>query len=134
MGDVYYNGCWGETGHYLWDRTRRKAYSVPADFPVAPHVLDSGFLPPGQPQVEGRATLCHVNGWTVLAFWDRSVDTRGKSNSAFVARGTLDFDAMVAAAKAAFPSVWGRFGFEVRLADVPAGRSRAAASPAATGG
>ncbi len=61
--------------------------------------------------------LVHVQGWTALAFWDRSSDRRGGSNSAILAAGTLDFEAMVAIAADNFPSVWARIttAFEVRL-------------------
>lgn len=115
---VYYFGCLERAGHHLYLPSGMTAWDdrLPADFPCPSRVLDCGFLPPRQPEIEGRASLVHINGWTVLAFWDRSVDTRGKCNSAFVARGTLDFDGIVSAAKVAFPKVWVRFKFAVQLA------------------
>lgn len=50
----------------------------------------------------------------MLAFWDRSGDPRGNSHSTYLLRGTLDFDAAVALARAAFPRVWARYPFVVR--------------------
>ena len=45
-----------------------------------------------------------------------SVDSRGNSNSAFIAEGTFTYDEMMTAAKAQWPEVWARFKFEVREA------------------
>lgn len=112
--DIYYFGCWQEAGHYLRDpRGYTHHYRLEPTFPVAEHVLDGGLLPPGLPEVEGRASLIHVNGWTILTFWDRSVDSRGKCSSTFIAKGTRYFDAMVLCAKYHFPNVWERFKFQV---------------------
>lgn len=113
--EMYYFGCWKEVGHYLHTVTgsRRGMYAVPQDFPCAFAVLDCGVLPPCVPQVEGRATLVHLNGWTLLSFWDRSVDTRPNSCSTFVVRGQYTFAEACALAEQGFPRVWARFGFEV---------------------
>lgn len=121
MGNAFYFGCRNhEAGHYLQDASGRGVYedSLPKDFPVKHHVLDAGLLPPYQArekQVEGLAQLAHIGGWTILAFWDRSVDKRYGCNSAFVFRGTLTFEETKAKAAAMFPKIWGRFTFEVKL-------------------
>lgn len=84
--------------------------------------IDGGFCPGMEgkrhhevKQVEGHAKLTHHNGWTILSFWDRTGDSRGNSNSAFLEQGEHDFDYMVAKAKEVFPQMWERFTFEVRL-------------------
>lgn len=121
MGEtrVFYFGCCSESGHYLWRPGPR------------PYLCDGATLRHGQPwgaridaslcvrgvQVEGLALIHHKDGWTALAFWDRSVDTRPGSNSVFLADGTHTFDQMVAIAKEHFPTVWQRFKFDVRLAE-----------------
>ena len=109
---VYYFGCVKESGHYLWidlyDRDRKLFRSQP----WGDH-LDCELCPSGV-QVEGVARHHHKEGWTAIAFYDRSVDTRGNSNSAFIAEGTYTFDGMVTAAKAQWPEVWARFTFEVK--------------------
>lgn len=139
---VYYFGCIGESGHYLWDKER------PPELTMSERLLGPGaeafagrnvgsawrsretreLLRNGQPwgmsldadlcpegrQFEGVARLHHKDGWTGLAFWDRSVDTRGNSHSTFIAEGTYTFDEMLTAAKAQWPEVWARFKFEVR--------------------
>ena len=65
----------------------------------------------GQP--EGRARLTHGRGWSAVAFWDRSRDTRPNSNTAFIVRGTLTFDQVVRAAQYHWPDVWRRFSFPI---------------------
>ena len=119
---VYYYGCIGKPGHYLhipaaspWDG---KVHSNPDGWPKAwaSHYaggqIDGTLCPRGR-QVEGAASLHHVEGWTALAFWDRSVDRRPASNSVFVVREWLDFPAMLERARAAWPDVFARFSFPV---------------------
>jgi len=118
VSDVYYFGCWSVPGHYLHMPSGRTSYRDPEGFPCRSTALDSGFLPVGDSQEEGVATLCHLNGWTILAFWDRSVDSRPGANSAFVIRGEWSFGEARDKAKAAFPSIWQRFKFEVKLREV----------------
>lgn len=115
MDGVLFFGCWNDSaGHYLrFPDGRHVREKNVQDFPCLLAALDSGLLPPNQPQVEGRATLCVLNGWTLLAFWDRSGDSRGGSNSVFLVRGALDFDAACAMAREAFPAIWSRFTFIV---------------------
>jgi len=115
MRSCYYFGCQGQAGHHLWTEGGGRLFdhNVPKDFPVRVAALDCGFLPPNRPQVEGEASLAHVEGWTILAFWDRSVDTRPGCNNAFVLPLLLSFDEAKQLARERFPSVWDRFKFEV---------------------
>ena len=115
IGPCFYHGCDGDTGHYLWRESGGRTCIVTHDFPVPISTLDSGFLPPNAPQEEGLATLAHVNGWTILAFWDRSIDGRGNSNSAFVIPALIyNLDVVKQLAEKRFPWIWRRFKFEVR--------------------
>lgn len=119
--DAYYFGCHRRPGHFLWTPGMQEASSLVErrlPIPLQPNVLDTGYAPLG-PEIEGLALLHRVHAWTVLAFWDRSVDTRGKCNSAFLFRpNTLTFEQVVEHAKVIFPEVWGRFTFSVVLAEV----------------
>lgn len=69
-------------------------------------------------QEQGRARMHFISGWTVMAFWDRSGDSRGGSSSAFLAEGEFTFDEMCVLARLHFPAVWARItsAFEVKLA------------------
>lgn len=118
---IFYFGCRREAGHYLWGpgRAMWRSSDVPADFPCT-MTPDATFLPPrDNPEVEGLASFFHLNGWTIISFWDRSVDSRGKCNSTFLARGVMTFDAICEKAKAEFPDVWQRFKFPIMIRQEP---------------
>ena len=68
-------------------------------------------------ETEGRALLTHGGGWTAVAFWDRSGDRRGASNTTFIVRGTLTFEQVIRVARHRWPSIWSRFTFEVVQVD-----------------
>jgi hypothetical protein len=113
--ECFYFGCWDEVGHHLWSNTRRTMHerSLPRDFPVRIDILDGGLL--GYfPETEGVAVVVHVGNWTIVSFWDRSVDERGKSNSSFVMRGKLNLDDALLVAQDKFPSIFTRFRFEIK--------------------
>lgn len=126
---VYYFGCWGVHGHCLYTASGQHAYR---EEHLLPWTEIDGRLTPGQErrpnnrfmgvpfefQVEGHAALHHKDGWTALAFWDRTVDKRYGANSAFIAEGTHDFDSMCALAEEHFPAVRKRVtgAFKVVLA------------------
>ncbi len=113
MSDVFYFGCIGDIGHYMFNTHGRSVRDV-GDMPWGRYGED-GKLPPEEGgQVQGEALVHHKDGWTALSFWDRSVDTRFGCNSNFFFRGTYDFAEAVALARTAFPQVWARFTFDVR--------------------
>jgi len=122
----YYFGCVGSPGHY-WFGLPQEWHGRPQDFPFehidgkfAPRVYVSGYKPYNYDEAsEGQASITYINDnnhmiWTVLAFWDRSVDKRGGCNSNFIMQGRHSFDGAVAIAKERFPSIWQRFKFEVK--------------------
>lgn len=121
-----YFGCWGESGHYLFPPVRWQRGLDPRVLPWPR--IDATLCPgrrnrlgevPYEDQVEGLAALHCKDGWTALAFWDRSVDARHNSNSAFFARGEHDFDTMCSIARAAFPEVWARITASFRVFEAP---------------
>jgi hypothetical protein len=125
--EAYYFGCWERSGHFWHSNKYTRERDIEAR--VGPGIadrIDSGFCPgkiPGEAysrsrvEFEGEASLHHVDGWTILALWDRSIDHRGGCNSNFVVRGTHTYAVMCAIAEAQFPSVWHRFKFEIRLVE-----------------
>lgn len=126
--DVYYFGTWGAPGHYLWTPDGRTPWDVQRALPWryldGPLAGDPALEDPRQPgrwdgehQPEGRACLHHRDGWTALAFWDRSCDSRAGSSSAIIARGEHSAEEMFALFERSFPAVWRRISaaFEVVL-------------------
>lgn len=67
----------------------------------------------GEEAAQGVALLHYKDGWTALAFWDRSGDRRGNSSSTFLFDEELGFAAALARAKAEFPTLFERYPFEV---------------------
>lgn len=118
---IYYFGCWGRVGHHLWTpEGRYAADDVVCAFPWP--FLDTSLCPGRRnrfgdvnplEQRDGWAALHRKDGWTALAFWDRSVDKRHGSNSAFVADEVLDVAAMLEASTRAFPGVMARLTFPI---------------------
>lgn len=127
--DMIYMGCFGSTGHFLWDTNLRQI--PPSDFAalerelgIWPSLLDMRYAPGvsidarrgvrcTEPQIEGRARVSRLNDWTILSFWDRSVDRRENSNSTFAMRGHFGFAQAVAKARSAFPRIWSRYEFGI---------------------
>lgn len=109
MPSVLFFGCWGPAGHYLYAPRRRSVpgYYLPSS--VQPHALDGKLAPADPQQREGRARLHHLDGWTVVAWWDRSADKRMDSNSALLVHGTHSFAAVLLTAGDAFPELLPRF-------------------------
>lgn len=93
--------------------------------PRLPEGYDGEFAPKtmgGKEMPQGVAKVTHVGGWTVLAFWDRSGDSRPNSNSGFWEPGEFSFDEMMQKAHHAFPRVIARFPFpiiDVETLEVP---------------
>jgi hypothetical protein len=116
-GTVYF-GCWRESGHYYWLRGMQKArgYGVAAYAELTPwgHSVDGGLFGRGVQPGQGVASIFHKDGWTALAFEDRSVDSRPGSWSVFCIPEVLMFDEALRIARLAFPQVFERFTFEVR--------------------
>lgn len=124
---IYFFGCLnGRVGHSLVGQDLRSTWTLDVGAGKLDwHELDGTFAPGAETkpprfgmehQVEGHAALRRWKGFTILAFWDRSVDKRGNSNAAFICPDVAEqmtFDAMVRRAREAFPQIWARFRFEV---------------------
>ncbi|RUP36917.1 MAG: hypothetical protein EKK60_13835 [Gordonia sp. (in: high G+C Gram-positive bacteria)] len=61
---------------------------------------------PEEKQPLGVARLHHRAGWTMLSFWDRSMDKRFGSNGNFIIEGTHTFAEACRLASEAWPESW----------------------------
>jgi hypothetical protein len=127
---MFYFGPWDGPGHYFFSETGRHVNEdLIIGFPfghATGKVAVDGRLQPGRPnkddrlerrtrpEVEGEALLHHINGWTALCFWDRSVDKRGACNSNYFAEGEFSFDEMIHMAKTRFAYRWDKMKFQVK--------------------
>ncbi len=117
MTDVLYFGCIDRVGHYLWVLAggrpcilsgRDPRYRMLSRF--------DGLLCPAD-ATEGVAIRHDIHGYGVLAYWDRSVDSRPGSSSVFFVKGSPSNDELLTAAQQVFPWVFERINgrFTVRL-------------------
>lgn len=103
-------------GHHLWASSPMR-WVPPTALPLALRRLDAVWTAPAprsfeqvrdrwrerDEEVQGVAWLHHVEGWTVVAWWDRSEDDRHGSNAVFLAPGEHAFGEMLDLARKAFP-------------------------------
>lgn len=115
-----YFGAVERAGHYYWLRGRG-GHPVSAGLAegLTPWGLkvDGGLFPRGKgPMSQGEAHVVHLDGWTALAFPDRSVDNRGGSWSVYCTPAILDGPEALSVAREAFPPIFARYTFDVVLA------------------
>ncbi len=118
MNDVFHFGYKQGAGH-CWQTANGRESQKVAQAAVGERLsweIDSRYCPPkSDGQTQGAARLSKVNDWTVLAWWDRTGDARGNSNSCIVARGEHGFDEMLALANQHFPGLMQRQTAPVEL-------------------
>ena len=68
-----------------------------------------------RPMREGEALLHHKDGWTALAFWDSTIDTRPGCSSTYIIKGIFTFENMVELAQTRFAERWNKMRFTVTL-------------------
>ena len=121
-----YFGCWDTPGHFLYLESGRNCWKSLQIIELVFPDIDGGYCVGTDPnrerawqrpeeQPEGIAKITHKEGWTMLSFWDRSVDKRMNCNSNFIQQGDFSFEQMVESAQLKFPKIWERFTFEVKL-------------------
>jgi len=122
---VYFFGCWERSGHFLWEPNGTHASQRTSDIPwrnldqaLCPGYREGAYTPEAD-QVEGQAALHHQGGWTALAWWDRSVDTRFGCNAVLIAEGTWTSEEMLRIGRERFPSIMRRFAYRITTVSRP---------------
>ncbi len=122
INDFFYFGCVHiQAGEQLYNTFNKQIWterdpSLPKDFPVAIGVLDQGLLGlRDAPKTIGKTVLCHIGDWTIISYWDNSVDKRPGSNAAFIARGIHSFTDMLQHFKIQFPDIYEKLPFQLTL-------------------
>jgi hypothetical protein len=118
---MYYFGCIGQPGHYLWENESKKLRygEFPDDFPKAWLSTDKIntermlVSAPNSYGEQGVALVQHCEGWTSVSFPDRTVDSRPNCVSVFLERGLLSLEETMNIARLEFPSVVNRYNFEI---------------------
>lgn len=127
--EAYFFGCWEQSGHF-WRSAPPKNLQYPEiEKRLGPDIhvrIDTGFCPGvmkgeqykrSRDEVEGEAALHRVNGWTILSWWDRSVDKRGACNSNVVVLGEHNYATMLEVVRAQFPSLFARRASDIVLVE-----------------
>jgi hypothetical protein len=117
--EIFYFGCRDDgPGHFWWGPGFSNRHLYPRGERARLFgKIDGGFAP--KPEVVGHAKVSHVERWTVLAWWDRSVDSRSASNSALVVQGTYHFASMITLLGIYFPTVARRQMQEIKCVEEP---------------
>lgn len=97
------------TGHFVHDESMRRCRA--AAMGLRMETLDMKHTPP-EPQTQGLARLSVLRQGaetaTILAWWDRTGDQRGNSNSALIVDRECTLAEMLAEGARAFPAVMAR--------------------------
>ena len=111
MKKAFYFGCWKGDGHFLWSNDGSPLKRTEIPWTLAE--LDGNLQP--KPEIVGHAKLHHRMGWTALAIWDRSGDSRPGSTSVFMLQGELTYHETLQAIQQAFPDLWARMNTQIVL-------------------
>lgn len=108
--EVWSFGCIGEPGHYLRRPNGRHEWNEKAQ-PWG-WKLDGGLCE-GNPcgPLDGKTWEHHKDGWTAVALWDRSGDSRGASCTVFLVHAEATTEQIIAAARIQWPQIFNRRGF-----------------------
>ena len=110
--DVYYFGCLDDRGGHIAGEAEGKVLRRSQMRDIIERT--DGLFPPLGFEDEGVICRHFVHEFTVIAWWDRSIDTRGASNSAFWVQGEHTTEEALEIARQRFPTVFGRLTYELR--------------------
>lgn len=114
---MFYCGCHGDKGHYLWTEDEDESGKFWAMQPWGVRV--DGELQPfprgGFIVRNGATRFTLEHGWSALSWWDNSIDGRPGSHSTFMVKGTWSAKEVLSMAQRRFPWVFSRFKYEVVL-------------------
>ena len=123
---AFYFGCFRQPGHYLWRGPEDDHGYMPTGrdhgLPFHPERMDAALAPrnaSGGEVHQGLASYGLLNGWTIISFWDNSIDRRPGSSSTFFIEGAHYFEEALEIAREDFPKVFARLGFEVKPFWIP---------------
>ena len=128
---VYFFGCLdpARKGHFIYGpngRSLNRHERRDLFFPVDEYVLDAHLLHTvsDTDDHQGLAVLTHIRNWTIISFWDRTGDARGRSNSSFLTPEHVSFDELLQAAQEQYPARFVLHKFTITSIDAmnPAGQ------------
>lgn len=116
----YYFGCYKQTGHRWY--TSRDGFIISEyyhlkELDLHDLQIDAAFAP-RYTREEGVCNLWHLNTghsyWTILSFWDYSIDARPGSHSNFVFDNKYSFDEIMLLINEYYSKIIERFIFKIK--------------------
>ena len=108
---VMYFGCLRQSGHYLWHPTKGCVTRLDKAQPWG-HRIDGGITKDSKERENlGVVQSAKLNGWTLVTWADRSVDSRHGSHSTFIVEADVTPDRLIEMAREQWPQVFSRPGF-----------------------
>ena len=96
---LLYFGCWDSPGHFLWDRNKQTIHHPIDKFGplvIRGEDIDGSRILLPWPEVSGHGQLTHIvrgdDAVSVLAWWDRTFDSRPACCAAIQSSGWDDAD------------------------------------------
>ena len=112
--DAIYFGCNNDrVGHRAYDKNMTSTY-LRVDSKLQWVQMADGLLAPRDSTKQGIAVFHFIHGYSIISFWDRSINKRGGSSSTFFIKGEFTFEETLEGAKNIFPSIFERFEFEIK--------------------
>ena len=108
---VLYFGCIHGPGHYLHHPTEGEVPRKDRSHPWG-NRIDGWVLRDSKAKVAlGAVHSSKINGWTLVAWADRSVDSRHGSHSTFIVEADITPERLIELAREQWPQVFSRPGF-----------------------
>jgi hypothetical protein len=115
--EVLYFGWTYPAGHHLNRPRSRMGVSRRFDEQPWGTKIDTGLCPAPEPKkINGHIAVHHKDGWTAVAFWDRSGDIRPGSCTVFLTGADVSASQLLALARRQWPHVFERNGFPLNKA------------------
>ena len=108
---VFYFGCIRQSGHYLWHPTQGQIRRMDQFQPWG-NKIDGWVLKDSKAKDDlGVVHSAKLHGWTLVAWADRSVDSRHGSHSTFIVEADIAAERLIELAREQWPQVFSRPGF-----------------------
>jgi hypothetical protein len=117
MSRLLFHGCYKQVGHFLFNEDGSRVwYSQTKSLGFSSYILDGALLPNDETR-EGVCYLSCINGWTIVAFNDRSVDSRPASNACFLYEENVPFSIVLTEARSRMKWFFDRINYDLVLSE-----------------
>jgi hypothetical protein len=106
MSYTLFFGCWGDAGHFLWDKNKQRIYDRDS-YGLSAHNLDASSLILPYPEQKGKGCRTYLPSMdrTIIAWWGNPWDTRPGVNNSVIAKGNSTISEIWTAFRIDFPDL-----------------------------